>query len=250
MNKNKDLKMYYEKSYNLRTSDFDGRDCIKVSSCLDFFQEIAGEHAIKIGTGYKTFINENKIWILVRQKITFLKSLKPNTKIKVLTWPKRQNRLYFNRDYKILDENGDIAVLGSAVWVVCDFQTRRLVRVNSDLYNSSNYFDEDVYDSPIEKLKFKTLENEDDPFIHRVLNGHLDHNGHMNNRFYAEIPLNMMDLSLNKCLKEFTIEFVHESKLYDDIYSYKFEEDDKTYFYGYVNGKISYRAKAEYEVKK
>jgi len=242
-------KMFYEKEYNLRTCDFDGRDSIKMSACLDFFQEIAGEHANVLECGFDNLIKNNQIWVLVRQRVTILKELYPNSKIKVQTWPKPQNKLYFNRDYRILNEDGEVSVIGSSVWVVCDFKTRRPFRFRGDFYKSDNYFPLNVYDTDIKKLKFDTLEVEEKPFIHKIENSHLDHNGHMNNRIYADIVLNMIDLNDKKHVKDFTIEFIHEGLNHEKIYSYKYTKGAVTYFYGYINSNLSYKVKAEYEGK-
>lgn len=241
--------MYREKEYNLRTSDFDYRDRIKISSILDLFQEIAGQHALELGCGYDETIKNNEVWLLVRQKLEILGELKPNTKVKVCTWPRKKDRLYFDRDYLIKDENDNIMVKSSSRWIVCNYLTRRISRAKDIYFNSSNYYEKRVFEKDVDKLQFDAPALEEKGYTYLVEHDDLDHNGHMNNIVYAKMMLNMAELKDDVYVKDFQIEFMHECLLGDKVVSYSKKENNTHYFYGYLKDKLSYKIVVNTEVK-
>ena len=119
-------KNVFEKEFELRISDFDCFDKIKPSVILDFFQDVAGEHADILSVGFNDLIKKDLIWVLVRTKYEVIKEPTLYSKIKVRTWPHPKGRIDFDRDYLILDENNNVLIKGTSKWVIVNYKTRRL----------------------------------------------------------------------------------------------------------------------------
>ena len=119
-------KNVFEKEFELRISDFDCFDKIKPSVILDFFQDVAGEHADILSVGFNDLIKKDLIWVLVRTKYEVIKEPNLYSKIKIKTWPHPKGRIDFDRDYLILDENNNILIKGTSKWVIVNYKTRRL----------------------------------------------------------------------------------------------------------------------------
>ena len=69
-------KNFLERTYHLRTSDFDMRSRIFPSAVLDLFQDTAGEHASSLGVGYTDLKDKNLCWMLSRVAYRVLKQPK------------------------------------------------------------------------------------------------------------------------------------------------------------------------------
>ena len=122
------MELINEKEYYLRTSDFDCRGKIKISSILDLFQDIAGDHAQKIGIGMETMLEKKLIWVLSKLKLQIFGDVGLYSSVKAKTWPLPPTRIGFIREYLIMDDDGNILIKGTSEWVVVNSETRRFAR--------------------------------------------------------------------------------------------------------------------------
>ena len=120
-------KNIFEKEFELRISDFDCFDKIKPSVILDFFQDVAGEHADILSVGFNDLIKKDLIWVLVRTKYEVIKEPNLYSKIKIKTWPHPKGRIDFDRDYLILDENNNINLKIEALYFIDVYQEAILI---------------------------------------------------------------------------------------------------------------------------
>ncbi len=96
-----------------------------------FFQhltEAAGEHAEALGFGFDKMLERNLFWIHSRMKIRFADFPKPYDLITIRTWPKTiQQKLFFIRDFEVLNSAGQRIATATSAWLVIDATTRRMV---------------------------------------------------------------------------------------------------------------------------
>lgn len=198
----------HTKQLTLRISDYDCYDHLTPHAILDFFQDVAGEHADMIGVGFNKMIKEDLIWVLVRTKYIVKKYPPLYSSVNVTTWPREKGRLDFDREYLIEDENGETLIEGLSKWVVVNVKTRRLA-----MSRNINYECEILPHSNFEK-EFPKLEDFDEsnltPFIEKTTFSDLDHNGHVNNANYARYILNAIQLTKEQTIKEFEIDHIKE----------------------------------------
>lgn len=197
--------MKYETKITLFSSYFDMNDNLSVKSILNIFQDLAGIHADDIGVGYEDMLAKNLYWILSRIKFDILKMPVPNQTVIAQTWPREKGRVDFDREFKILSEDGETLIVGTSKWCVIDTQTRSLQRTEN-----VNYIGEVCPDVNYEDKFAKIVmpdENLKESFSYEVRFSDLDHNKHMNNTNYAVLCLNAIE---NKIVSHFEINFLSE----------------------------------------
>lgn len=201
----------YSEKFRLRISDYDKYDHLTPKTILDLFQDVAGKHADYIGVGYDEMIKKDLIWVLVRTKYEVINYPKLYSTVTVLTWPKKKGRLDFDREYEILDENGNLLIKGISKWVVVNFKTRRIssardVNYSCDIFEKEN-FTEDF--SKIEDFEMNNVQK----YTTYTSFSDLDHNGHVNNINYARYMFDALKLKKEESIKKFEIDYLKELQL-------------------------------------
>lgn len=185
--------MFFTRKFYLRASDFDRYDKITPRAILELFQDVAGNHAENMGIGFNALLEKNLMWVIVRTKFTIIKPLRRYSEVVVKTWPLKPQRLIFRREYLILDESGEIAVRGSADWMIIDSNTRSLASCNDIYPQDAVYSEELALDEKLRKIRdvegtVSTLE------VIPKFND-IDLNGHVNNTKYADFAINTINPS-------------------------------------------------------
>lgn len=236
------MKLRYEKKFTLTTGMLDEHELLKPHSILDLFQEIAGEHAEILGCG-KTFCDKNNYgWIMARQEIRIIKMPKSIKEIIVSTFPHPANRIEFIREYEMKTIDGEVLVRGGAVWVLLDFQTRRMLRDNN-LYPIGEYEAQNYFDNKINKPK-SVFQNGELVTEYIVTKSDIDTYHHMNNARYANM---LYDYSIvnYEDIKAFAISYHQEIKLNERMNIYRLMENNNIYITGIKDDKIIFTSVLE-----
>ena len=107
-------------------SDFAGR--WKPASFFRWMTAAAGHHAENLGYGYLAMLDDGMIWVLARLKIYFYNFPIIGERVTIQTWPKGiQRKLFFMRDFNILDSSGGKYAAATSAWVLLDPQNRRML---------------------------------------------------------------------------------------------------------------------------
>ena len=231
-----------ERKYRLKFSDFNCHDEIAPYAVLDYFQDVAGEHADYIGVGFNDMVSKGYFWVLVRTKYEVIKEPTLYSKIKVRTWPHPKGRIDFDRDYLILDENNNILIKGTSKWVIVNYKTRRL-SLTKDIDFNIEFYQEKNYLEPFNKLQDFELDDSFISFNYQILFTDLDHNGHVNNIKYADMILNSIDFNENDNIKLFEIDYIKELKKGNSITTYYKKENSTILIKGISEENNIYLAK-------
>ena len=213
----------------LYSSYFDMNDRLSPKSFLNLFQDVAGVNAVEIGVGYEDMLKKKLYWILSRVKFDVLKMPVPNQTVIVQTWPHEKGRIDFDRDFKILSEDGEVLVIGTSKWCVIDTESRTLQRTDN-----VNYVGEicpDVnYQEKFGKIMLPAEDVFEEVFTHEVRFSDLDHNKHMNNTNYADMICNYIPDMENLRVKSIGINYSAEAKKDETLKVYMSKIDGKYYF--------------------
>lgn len=225
--------MKYEAKITLYSSYFDANDNLSIKSILSIFQDVAANHAEEIGVGYLTMLNKNLYWVLSRIKFDIIKMPEPNQIVVVQTWPHEKGRIDFDRDMKILDENGTVLITATSKWCVIDTINRRLQKTENINYIGEVH-PEVNYEEKFDKI---ILPNSEPSlmFSHHVKFCDLDHNKHMNNTNYSNLTSNAIT---NKVVTHFEINFINECLENDEISVFHTANDSGEYVIGKVQDKV------------
>ena len=217
----------YSKDLTIQCYETDAAWRLKPVSFMNFAQEAAGNHAVYLGFGYDDLIASNTAWILSRMHVVFTDTPKWKDELTLTTWHKGLNRLFFLRDFILTDKEERVKATTS--WLVLDLATRRLVR-DPKLMEDGTVCTENVIETPADKVQMPKGIEAVHMMDHVVAYSDVDMNGHTNNAMYMQWAMDAVDYDLasSRPVREFTINFNHETKYGDvvSIYKTRLEEED------------------------
>ena len=229
----------YTEKHIIPCYDTDASWRLKPTSFMNLAQEAAGRHAVYLGFGYDDLIKSNTAWILSRVHVEFVDTPKWREEVTLNTWHKGLNRLFYLRDFLLVDNDGNTRVKATTSWLVLNLETRRLVR-DPMLMEEGTVCNENVIDTPADKVQMPKDLAPELVRRHAVSYSDIDTNGHTNNAMYMQWAMNSVDYETasSRPVKEFTINFNHETKAGDvvDIYRASAEKEDGLHVY--VEGKL------------
>ena len=235
----------YTEKHTIPCYDTDAAWRLKPTSFMNMAQEAAGRHAVHLGFGYDDLIKTNTAWILSRVHVEFIDTPKWRENITLNTWHKGLNRLFFLRDFVLTDDEGKERVKATTSWLVLNLETRRLVR-DPKLIEEGTVCTENALETPADKVQMPKDAELELVRTHHVSYSDIDTNGHTNNAMYMQWSMNSVgyDITSSRPVKEFTINFNHETKAGDhvEIYRAAVEKEDGLHVYveGKVDGQSSY----------
>lgn len=229
----------YTEKHIVPCYDTDASWRLKPTSFMNMAQEAAGRHAVYLGFGYDDLIVSNTAWILSRVHVEFVDTPKWREELTLHTWHKGLNRLFFLRDFLVTDNEGKTRVKATTSWLVLNLETRRLVR-DPKFLEEGTVCPENVIETPADKAQMSKDAVPELVRRHTVSYSDIDTNGHTNNAMYMQWAMNSVDYETasSRPVKEFTINFNHETKAGDvvDIYRASAEKEDGLHVY--VEGKL------------
>ena len=219
--------------------DTDAAGRMKPASFMNLAQEAAGLHAVHLGFGYDSLIVRNLAWILSRVHVEFPDVPMWRDNLTLTTWHKGLNRLFFLRDFIITDKEGREKVKATTSWLILDLATRRLVR-DPKLAEDGTVCTENIIETPADKVQMPKDVEAVHVMDHQVAYSDVDMNGHANNAMYMQWAMDAVDYDVASVrpVKEFTINFNHETKPGDTVSLYKARVEDGENLKVYVEGKV------------
>ena len=195
----------YRKGIRTEKEDFYESGQIKLSSLLFFFQEAATEHAEIIGVGGDDLMKDNIVWILAKMKLRIMNDIEPDCDYYVMTYPRAQKSRFCPRDYYLYNKDGKLMVVGSAMWSLMDWTTRKVVRA-TDLDFGGTFREDEAFPEGFEKVRAK-----EPVYVMDYVVGpeDIDENEHTNNCRYADMVAMGSDISP---IKEFVLQFSKETR--------------------------------------
>lgn len=230
----------------------DSNHNFRPTAMLDLMQEAAGRDASTLGFGYDDMISENTAWVLSRTRICFHKYPKWRDTVRLKTWHKGANRIFYLRDFMLESPDGELLVSATTSWLIIDLATRRMVRNTTLAENFDNSEMGDAIEEQAGKVMLpKGLEPEL-VHTHKVVWSDIDTNGHVNNVKYAVWALDAVDYDIlkEKSMKEMLINYDTEVMRDQTVELYRVvaqeEESTVVYIVGKVEGKSCFSIKMNF----
>ena len=230
----------YTQKINIPCYDTDASWHLKPASFMNYAQEAAGNHAVYLGFGYDDLIASNTAWILSRVHVEFPDAPRWRDEITLTTWHKGLNRLFFLRDFVLTDNEGRERVKATTSWLVLNLETRRLVR-DPKLMEDGTVGTENVIETPADKVQMPKDVEAEHVMDHVVAYSDVDMNAHANNAMYMQWAMDAVDYAIASArpVKEFTINFNHETKAADVVAIYKARIEKEDGLHVFVEGKVA-----------
>lgn len=224
-------KTFFTKICNLYESDFDVTSNVKTHRIMELMQDAATTHADELGVGWNDMDEKGLLWILSKVKIVFHKPLDRNTReFKLYTWPIASNRLYLERRFDAVDEQGKALFSSSTLWMIVERDTRKIA--SRDVVAKYYDFDFDtaecLCDNNFDRLRRDGAYSF--AYERQVRRTDLDINKHVNNTNYINFALDL--LNETEQVEEAEIVYHKELKFGDVVQVYCKRDGNVLYVVG------------------
>lgn len=234
------------KVYQLRYTDVDTYDNLKLSSLLSFLEESACLSADELGFGYSALTPKHFGFIVVNWYIKLYKSIKLNDELTVHTWPLKPSRVIFLRDYELYCGEEKVGVC-TARW--CMIDTDKFMPAPVSAFFCENFFDSYNTERSIDfnSWKIPTISSGEVAYSKKVTFSDCDHYFHVNNTKYADFMFDVfsVDELSNKSLSSVQITYVKQCKEGEEMVFSK-EKIDGCYI---VEGKVGNELRVQMRIE-
>jgi medium-chain acyl-[acyl-carrier-protein] hydrolase len=118
----------FEKGYKIPVYDTDPDGKLSLYSLLNYLQDIASEHAVRLKFGREDLMKENRFWVLSRIAVDIFSWPEWEENIIVRTWPRGTDKIFAIRDYEVFYPDGRSIAAGSSSWLIVDRTTKKIQR--------------------------------------------------------------------------------------------------------------------------
>lgn len=214
------MENYCERDYVVRTYECDNQYRAKLSSLVNYMQDMAGVHSGSVGLGAEEMIKMNLAWVLYKWKIRIYQYPKLNSTVRVRTWSSHMDKMHAHRCFILYDEKGTVIGEALSVWVMLDFAKRAVCPIPPaflEVYPSTEEtvpFSNEFTNNPLPLAD--TLLSQCDFTIQRH---DLDYNRHVNNVKYIDFLLDTIpeELLAEKQIYDLEVVYKKEFSLGDSL---------------------------------
>lgn len=202
--------------FEIKSFDVDFQQNLKPSALMQFFQEVASNHAANLGGGYDVLIERGLFWALSRLKVEIIRMPNWEEVIEIETWPCGIEGLFFRRDYIVYDKDQQVAIRAVSGWIlvaVANLRPQRPSQLGIALPSNSG---KRALDSFPERI---TTHTNLVAFHKTVAYNEIDQNLHVNNTRYLDWATDCFQMAHYQSYKlaGFTLEFLSETHWGDEI---------------------------------
>ena len=225
--------------YTIPCYDTDASWRLKPVSFMNYAQEMANRHASVLGFGYDDLIGSRTAWVLARMYIRFIDLPLWRNDVTLTTWHKGLNRLFFLRDFRMTDPQGNVRVEATTSWIVLNLDTRRLVR-DAKLMDEGTKCSENAVEQPADKVQLPKDAQMEFVMEHTVSYSDVDLLGHTNNAMYMHWAMDAVpyEITSQHPLKEVTINFNHETRAGEKVSIYRTSLQAEDGLRVFIEGKV------------
>jgi medium-chain acyl-[acyl-carrier-protein] hydrolase len=210
----------WEEDFRVLTFHMDPRGKAHFTAICNFLQEGASMHAEKAGFGFEDMLKGNQVWVLSRLKVVVETYPVWKDELKLLTWSRGKEGIFYIRDFNIEDENKNVIIKATSSWAAINTKTRR-PEVVEGLEEGLHSLKEKV--AMEDKLnKIPDLQNPQFIRKRQIEYTDIDLVYHVNNVKYIELIINSFsnDTYLRKKIKAVEINYLGEAKYGEDVLIY------------------------------
>ena len=125
--------LQYQKKYAVHVYETGPDGKLTLYSLFDYFQDIASDHAVKLGYGRDDLLKQNHFWVLSRIYAEISAWPQWGEELVIKTWPRGTESLFALRDYEARYSDGRPVANATSSWLIIDRDTRRIQRPDKTL---------------------------------------------------------------------------------------------------------------------
>lgn len=207
----------HKESFTIRAREVQSNGFASIPAICGLFQEVAGNHALKLNFDITQLQAKNLTWVLHRLNVRMNRYPEWREDIVVETWPAAGDALRAFRDYTITDADGIVIGICLSYWMMINLQTRKPARMPKEVLALRLNNAEHVMD--IKSNRLSPIQNIDAEKHFHVRSSDLDMNLHLNNTIYLEWMLETLPTELQYQVVEVDIVFTKECLYEEEVRS-------------------------------
>jgi len=186
---------------------------------FDYLQQIASDHAEKLGFGMTAILEKKLIWVLSRLKLHLDEYPDYDDTVLLETYPNGTDKLFARRQFILgSKKTGRRLGFASSAWLVLDAASFRPKPPCAALdYDLNINLDREDFFPGLAKLP--AVEAPELPVTHNISASHIDMNDHLNNTYYSEYALDWIARRTGALVrfKEIQINYNRAMKFGEDL---------------------------------
>ena len=225
----------HKETFKLRPIDCDFKMNISPYAIMGYMEEVATNHAKKLGFSYHASMEKGFFWVLRSAKYDFDKLPKLDDYLEITTFPGRIHGVKALRNFTF-KVNGEIIGRGYNYWLMVDFVRRKPI-LNPEFAELLKNKPDSI-DGFFRLNKIKVPELMNYKYTQKVKLADLDWNNHVNNVKYSNFIYNAIPKGLleTKSIHSFHLDYLKECKYNDEVQILSVAADKDRY---YTCGKIA-----------
>lgn len=227
--------MQFEKEYRVHVYETGPNGRLNLYSLFNYMQDIAAEHAVKLGFGRDDMMRDNRFWILSRMFSVIAEWPLWGKTIIIKTWPNGTDKLFALRNYEVRYQDGRHIASGTSSWLILDQTTKKVQRPDDILrqYNTELHFENAAvrYPSKLEPAPENVILSS----TYRVRVSDLDVNLHTNNVKYLNWVSDSytLEFMMRKLPQSVEINYLAESKSDEEVFIRSSQDKDNSNIYNH-----------------
>jgi len=127
------MEFQFKKVYKVHVYEIGPDGKLNLYSLFNYLQDIASDHAVKLGFGRDDLMNDNRFWVLYRIYTVINEWPMWEDSIVVKTWPNGTDKLFALRNYDVSYPDGRHIASATSSWLILDRTTKKILRPDSIL---------------------------------------------------------------------------------------------------------------------
>jgi medium-chain acyl-[acyl-carrier-protein] hydrolase len=212
--------LQFEKDYRIHVYETGVNGQVNLYSLFNYMQDIASDHAVKLGFGRDDLMRDNRFWVLSRMYACITEYPLWEETITIRTWPNGTDKLFALRNYEVIYLDGRKIASGTSSWLILDRTTKKVQRPDTVLtqYNPTIQPENSQlrYASKIEPSAEDGVKSP----VYRIKVSDIDVNLHTNNVQYLKWVCDTysLDFVTRNVPQSAEINYLAESHFDEEIY--------------------------------
>jgi medium-chain acyl-[acyl-carrier-protein] hydrolase len=227
--------MLFEKEYRVHVYETGPDGKLNLYSLFNYLQDIASDHAIRLGFGRDDLLKANRFWVLSRIYAEIDEWPQWEDSIIVKTWPNGTDKLFALRNFDVSYPDGRHIASATSSWLILDRTTHKVQRPDTIL--SEFYSDLNPNQSPIRyATKLEPCNDVGNTArLYRINVSDLDVNLHTNNVRYLTWVSDCynLDFVMKNVPRSAEINYLAESQFDEEVLIKSSEKQIDGYIYNH-----------------
>ncbi len=197
------------REYEVHTYDTDVSRHLSFVALSNYLQDAAATHAIRLQLGYTHLQEKQLAWVLRQMRVETKGRAEWGDTVRIETWPRRPDRLFAHRDFRVYNGKDELIALASTAWLLIDTGKRKHIMMDPAMFRHYRFRDETVFPEGMPSLP--RPHDGEEAARREVAFSDLDMNGHVNNVSYIRWIMDAWEKSDGKTYPgSFNIVYGHE----------------------------------------